>query len=38
VLGPEGAGKPLRPRMNEQEADAWERSLDLLRQALTVLP
>ena len=38
VLGPEGAGKPLFPRMDEQEADAWERSLEVLRQALTVLP
>jgi L-lactate dehydrogenase len=38
VLGPEGAGKPLRPRMDEQEAAAWERSLEVLRQALTVLP
>jgi L-lactate dehydrogenase len=38
VLGPEGAGKPLHPRMNEQETAAWERSLEMLRQALTVLP
>ena len=38
VLGPEGAGKPLHPRMDEQEAGAWERSLEVLRQALTVLP
>ena len=38
VLGPEGAGKPLHPRMDEQEAAAWERSLEVLRQALTVLP
>jgi L-lactate dehydrogenase len=38
VLGPEGAGKPLLPRMDEQEAAAWERSLEVLRQALTVLP
>jgi L-lactate dehydrogenase len=37
VLGPDGAGKPLRPRMNEQESAAWERSLEVLRQALTVL-
>jgi hypothetical protein len=38
VLGPEGAGKPLHPRMDEQEADAWERGLEVLRQALTMLP
>ncbi len=38
VLGPEGADKPLRPRMDEQEAVAWDRSLQVLRQALTVLP
>jgi hypothetical protein len=38
VLGPDGAGKPLLPRMDEQEAAAWERSLEVLRQALTVLP
>jgi L-lactate dehydrogenase len=37
VLGPKGAGKPLRPRMDEHEAAAWERSLEMLRQALTVL-
>jgi L-lactate dehydrogenase len=37
VLGPDGAGKPLRPRMNEQESAAWERSLEVLRQALTML-
>jgi malate/lactate dehydrogenase len=37
VLGPEGAGKPLHPRMDEQEAGAWERSLEVLRKALTVL-
>ena len=38
VLGSEGAGKPLHPRMDEQEAGAWERSLEVLRQALNVLP
>ena len=38
VLGPEGAGKPLRPGMDEEEAAAWERSLEVLRQALTALP
>ena len=38
VLGPDGAGKPLHPRMDEQETDGWQRSLDVLRQALTVLP
>ena len=38
VIGPEGAGVPLHPRMDEQEAGAWERSLEVLRQALTVLP
>ena len=38
VLGPEGADKPLHPRMDEQEAVAWERSLQVLRQTLTVLP
>jgi L-lactate dehydrogenase len=38
VLGPGGAGKPLLPRMDEQEAAAWEQSLEVLRQALTVLP
>jgi L-lactate dehydrogenase len=38
VLGPDGAGKPLHPRMDEHEAGAWERSLEVLRQALTVLP
>jgi malate/lactate dehydrogenase len=38
VLGPAGAGTPLRPRMDEQEAGAWERSLEVLRQALKVLP
>jgi hypothetical protein len=38
VLGPDGAGKPLRPRMDQHEAGAWERSLEVLRQALTVLP
>jgi L-lactate dehydrogenase len=35
---PDGAGKPLHPRMDEQEAGAWERSLEMLRQALTMLP
>jgi hypothetical protein len=38
VLGPDGAGKPLPPRMDEQEAGARERSLEMLRQALTMLP
>jgi L-lactate dehydrogenase len=38
VLGSEGASKPIHPRMDEQEAGAWERSLEVLRQALTVLP
>jgi len=38
VLGSEGAGKPIHPRMDEQEAGAWERSLEVLRQALIVLP
>jgi L-lactate dehydrogenase len=38
VIGPEGPGMPLHPRMDEQEAGAWERSLEVLRQALTVLP
>jgi L-lactate dehydrogenase len=33
-----GAGKPLHPRMDEQEAGVWERSLEMLRHALTVLP
>ena len=28
VIGPEGAGVPLHPRMDEQEAGAWERSLE----------
>jgi malate/lactate dehydrogenase len=37
VLGPEGAGKPLRPRMDAQETAEWQRSLEVLRQALTVL-
>jgi L-lactate dehydrogenase len=37
ALGPEGAGRPLRPRMDVQETEAWERSLNVLRQALTVL-
>jgi L-lactate dehydrogenase len=38
VLGPEGAGTPLRPRMDEQETHDWERSLEVLRQASAVLP
>lgn len=38
VLGSEGAGKPLHPRMNEQETAAWQRSLEVLGQALAVLP
>ena len=33
VLGSEGAGKPLHPSMDEEEAGAWERSLEVLRQA-----
>jgi L-lactate dehydrogenase len=37
VLGPEGAGKPLQPRMDEQEAAAWAHSLDVLRDALELL-
>ena len=38
VLGPDGAGKPLHPRMDERETDAWQRSLEVLSQALAVLP
>jgi L-lactate dehydrogenase len=37
VLDSEGAGKPLRPRMDDQEARDWERSLAVLRRALDVL-
>ena len=37
VLGPDGAGRPLHPQMDEHETVAWERSLEVLRQALTVL-
>jgi L-lactate dehydrogenase len=38
VLGPGGAGKPLYPGMDERETAAWERSLEVLREALTLLP
>jgi L-lactate dehydrogenase len=37
VLGPDGAGAPLRPKMDEQEARDWLRSLDVLRDATAVL-
>jgi L-lactate dehydrogenase len=37
VLGPEGAGKPLLPRMDRKEAAAWAHSLDVLREALEPL-
>jgi L-lactate dehydrogenase len=38
ALGPDGAGEPLLPTMNEGEAAAWERSLEVLRAANEILP
>jgi L-lactate dehydrogenase len=38
ALGPDGAGEPLMPTMNEGERAAWERSLDVLRTANEILP
>ena len=38
ALGPDGAGEPLMPTMNEGELAAWERSLAVLRAANEILP
>lgn len=38
ALGPDGAGEPLMPTMNEGEAAAWEHSLAVLRAANEILP
>jgi len=37
ALGPDGAGPPLMPTMNEAERAAWERSLEILAEANTRL-
>ena len=37
ALGPDGAGEPLMPTMNEGESAAWERSLSVLRTANEIL-
>jgi L-lactate dehydrogenase len=37
VLGPDGAGKPLRPRMDARETREWEHSIEVLRGALSLL-
>jgi len=38
ALGTDGPSAPLWPRMSADEALAWERSLDVLREANQVLP
>jgi len=38
ALGPDGAGEPLNPTMDEGELAAWERSLAVLRAANEILP
>ncbi|HZD17818.1 MAG TPA: hypothetical protein VE669_06730 [Actinomycetota bacterium] len=38
ALGPDGAGEPLMPKMDEGELAAWERSLAVLRAADEILP
>jgi L-lactate dehydrogenase len=38
VLGSDGPGPPLRPPMDDGEQAGWERSLAVLRDALTGLP
>jgi L-lactate dehydrogenase len=38
ALGPDGAGPPLFPAMDDAEQVAWEHSLEVLRKANTVLP
>jgi L-lactate dehydrogenase len=38
ALGPDGPSEPLWPVMNELERAEWEHSLDVLREAGTVLP
>jgi hypothetical protein len=38
VLGPDGASPPLWPVMDGTESQGWERSLEVLRDAGSVLP
>lgn len=38
ALGPDGAGEPLTPTMDEGELAAWEHSLAVLREANEILP
>jgi L-lactate dehydrogenase len=38
ALGPNGPSAPLMPTMSDEEHEAWERSLDVLRAANDALP